>query len=301
MPNSIAIPVSMRRKLPNYRAVLGYTLLILLAMAQQGIAYAYLYTHAAAGPAVPLFVAAGLLTLLLGFALPGGAAVVLTFTGLVAYFVWLVTYAPANLLTWSWLLLYPANTAAAVFLKRNIIRTRQLADRIGTLQSINPDVDFDTALGSDSALASTLVKQSNLARRYPDRYGFCILLFKIDFLPLVREALGAPGYSRLLLELSETIQRQIRFEDYKFGIGSGRFVVICPLARPDDVDAMKERIKNAMMDTEILNMDGRPLKFVIRAGALVFQAEQFDKYADVNAVLAALERNAETDLIGEYI
>ena len=43
------------------------------------------------------------------------------------------------------------------------------------------------------------------------------------------------------------------------------------------------------------------LKLVVRAGGLVFQKEQFSRYEHIDDVIAALERNTETDLIGEYI
>jgi hypothetical protein len=61
------------------------------------------------------------------------------------------------------------------------------------------------------------------------------------------------------------------------------------------------RIKKAMMDLQFIDKKGNELQTVIRSGALVFQKEQFSKYEDIDAVIAALERNTETDLIGEYI
>lgn len=64
---------------------------------------------------------------------------------------------------------------------------------------------------------------------------------------------------------------------------------------------LTQRIKKAMMDLQIIDKKGNELQTVIRSGALVFQKEQFSKYEDIDAVIAALERNTETDLIGEYI
>jgi hypothetical protein len=55
------------------------------------------------------------------------------------------------------------------------------------------------------------------------------------------------------------------------------------------------------MDLEVLDKRGNELQTVIKSGALVFHKEQFSKYENLDAVLAALERNTETDLIGEYI
>ncbi|MNJ68738.1 GGDEF domain protein [compost metagenome] len=126
-------------------------------------------------------------------------------------------------------------------------------------------------------------------------------MFKIDFLPLVQESLGTQRYSNLLLELSRTIQQQIRYEDYKFSIDKGRFIILCPMTNHEFLQALTDRIKLAMMDVHFLDRKGQPLKLVIRAGAVVFQKEQFGKYKDIDAVIAALERHTETDLIGEYI
>ncbi|MMZ65983.1 hypothetical protein D1872_284340 [compost metagenome] len=56
-----------------------------------------------------------------------------------------------------------------------------------------------------------------------------------------------------------------------------------------------------MMNLQFIDKKGNELQTVIKSGALVFQKEQFDKYEHVDAVIAALERNTETDLIGEYI
>lgn len=65
--------------------------------------------------------------------------------------------------------------------------------------------------------------------------------------------------------------------------------------------ALTERMKNTLTDIPLEDRKGRKLNLVIRAGALVFNKEQFSKYENADAVIAALERNTETDLIGEYI
>ncbi|WP_262988423.1 hypothetical protein, partial [Enterococcus faecium] len=64
---------------------------------------------------------------------------------------------------------------------------------------------------------------------------------------------------------------------------------------------LTQRIKNAMMELSFVDKKGNELQTVIRSGALIFQKENFSKYEDIDAVIAALERNTETDLIGEYI
>ncbi|GGN94273.1 GGDEF domain-containing protein [Saccharibacillus kuerlensis] len=280
---------------------LGYVALIALAIVQTLLLNWQIYQID--GPHTREIVLGSLALVALGTGLfiPVGVSAVLVFVFIVAYFVWLTTYGPVDVLGVSWLLLVPADLLAAGLLGRGLIRSRRLLERLDALQTLNPEVDPETSLGNRLALQDTLIKQSNLARRYSEHYGFCMMLFKIDFLPAVQELLGSRRYAQLLVELSGVIQKEIRFEDYKFSIEGGQFVVICPMTRADDLQMLKGRIKQAMMDHRIEGKNGLPVNFVVRAGGLVFHEEQFSKYGDADAVVAALVRNSETDLIGEYI
>ncbi|RRJ62772.1 GGDEF domain-containing protein [Paenibacillus oralis] len=291
----------MRNKRLVQRMVWGYVLLIGLAILQELLVYVNVFRDQSF-----VFIELGfsigcLAALLLGFLAPAGVSAVLIFIYMVAYFVWFSAYAEADVLSFSWWWLLPANVAAAAFIKAGLIRNKRLMERLEELQSRIPEVDLDTSLGNKQAFAATLVKQSNLAHRYSDTYNFCLAMFKIDFLPMVQESLGSPGYARLLASLSEEIQKQIRYEDYKFALDRGRFVVLLPMTDHSYLKALTERIKNKLMDIPFQDGKGRKLNLVIRAGALVFNKEQFGKYEDADAVISALERNTETDLIGEYI
>ncbi|KAA2301645.1 GGDEF domain-containing protein, partial [Clostridioides difficile] len=77
-----------------------------------------------------------------------------------------------NVLTFSWWLLIPANAVVAAFIKANLVRRARVIERLQELKGRNPEIDLDTSLGNKGALADTLVKQSNLARRYSEQYGF---------------------------------------------------------------------------------------------------------------------------------
>ncbi|UNK18309.1 GGDEF domain-containing protein [Paenibacillus sp. N3/727] len=291
----------MKNKTPIRRIELGYFLLIILVMVQELIIYWNMYLNQSFTWSDVLYSVATLAALLAGFLLPIGISTVGIFIFLVSYFVWLSTYAPVNVLTLSWILLIPANVIIAAFIRSVLIRSRRFIERLEALKTTNPEIDLETTLGNKDALADTLIKQSNLANRYADQYSFCMAMFKIEFLPLVQESLGSQRYAQLLLELSGTIQGQIRFEDYKFSLDKGRFIILCPLTKPEYLQNLTERIKLAMMDMAFTDKHGKPLKLVVRAGALVFQKEQFSKYGNIDAVIGALERNTETDLIGEYI
>ncbi|WP_054954662.1 GGDEF domain-containing protein [Paenibacillus dakarensis] len=291
----------MIRKSPVRRAELGYTLMILLVIAQQVHFYWNIYEKHIFSTKEILFSLTTLAALLIGFVLPVGVLAVGIFIFLVSYFVWLSTYAPVNILTISWMLFIPANVIIAAFIRSVLIQNHRFIERLEAFKMKNPDIDLNTSLGNKASFSDTLVKQSNLANRYPDQYNFCLAMFKIEFLPLVKESLGSQRYAQLLLELSHTIQDQIRFEDYKFSIDNGRFIILCPLTQPENIKNLTDRIKQAMMDMPFIDKHGRTLKLVIRAGAIVFQKDQFRKYEDSDAVIAALDRNTETDLIGEYI
>lgn len=291
----------MNKNTPMRRIELGYFLMIVLVMVQELLIYWGIYQRHILTSSEILFSIGTLGALLIGFFLPVGVSTVGTFIFLVSYFAWLSTYAPINVLTISWMLLIPANIVIAAFIRSALIRNRRFIERLEELKTTKPDIDLHTSLGSKDAFADTLVKQSNLANRYPDQYSFCLAMFKIEFLPLVQESLGSQRYAQLLLQLSSTIQGQIRFEDYKFSIDKGRFVILCPLTKQENLKNLTERIKLAMMNIPFTDKHGKPLKLVIRAGALVFQKDQFSKYGDADTVIGALERNTETDLIGEYI
>ncbi|MDT0124738.1 diguanylate cyclase [Paenibacillus sp. RRE4] len=291
----------MRNNAPTQRLAWGYAILISLAIVQQFFVYLHLYMNQSYTKLDVVFSIASLGALAAGLLLPVGVSVVLIFVYLVTYFVWLVTFAEPNALVFSWWLLIPANTAIAAYIKRRLVRSARVIERLEQMKDHNPEIDLDTTLGNKEALGDTLVKQSNLARRYSDCYGFSIAMFKIEFLPLVQESLGSVRYSQLLLEISQSIQKQIRYEDHKFFVDRGRFVILCPMVNVDYLPMLTRRIKKNIMDLDVLDKKGNQLQTIIKSGALVFQKEQFSKYDNLDAVLAALERNTETDLIGEYI
>ncbi|SCY83217.1 GGDEF domain-containing protein, diguanylate cyclase (c-di-GMP synthetase) or its enzymatically inactive variants [Paenibacillus polysaccharolyticus] len=291
----------MRNNAPTQRLAWGYAILISLAIVQQFFVYLHLYMNQSYTKLDVVLSIASLGALAAGLLLPVGVSVVLIFVYLVTYFVWLVTFAEPNALVFSWWLLIPANTAIAAYIKRRLVRSARVIERLEQMKDHNPEIDLDTTLGNKEALGDTLVKQSNLARRYSDCYGFSIAMFKIEFLPLVQESLGSVQYSQFLLEISQSIQKQIRYEDHKFFVDRGRFVILCPMVNVDYLPMLTRRIKKNIMDMDVLDKKGNQLQTIIKSGALVFQKEQFSKYDNLDAVLAALERNTETDLIGEYI
>lgn len=286
---------------PMRRLVWGYALLVAVVLLQELLVFWNTYVTQAFSLQDLLFSAATIVALLAGLLLPAGVSIVVIFVFMVSYLVWLATFAPPQAMLISWLLLIPANMLAAVLIKTWLIRSGRYLERIRDLERELPQMDPYTSLGNKNAFADAVVNQTNLARRNPDSYGFCMALFKLDFLPLVQESLGSQRYSELLLELSGTIQKQLRHEDSKFFVDNGRFIIICPMTRAEFLGPLTERIKGALIDIPFTDLKGRPVKLVIRSGALVFHPDQFDKYENVDAIIAALERNAETDLIGEYI
>ncbi|WIV21564.1 GGDEF domain-containing protein [Paenibacillus polygoni] len=285
----------------RYKAAFGYTLLTLLLILQQAGIFMHVSQEQGFTASELLISSLSLVALLLGFLVSGGITAVCVFVFMVAYFVWLVTLADKNWITLQSFLWIPGSMVVASVIREGLIQQKRLAQRMEDLRLRNPEVDFDTTLGNTEAFKDTLIKQTNLANRYSDQYHFCIAIFKIEFLPLVRETLGSGGYAELLLELSDTIQTHIRYEDYKFYVDKGRFIVIFPLTKKEHLRSLTERIKNALMDVKLLSRRDKELNLIIRSGALVFSKDQFNEYEDYEAVLAALERNAETDLIGEYI
>lgn len=297
----LLIEVDMENKRWVQRAVGGYALLIGLAVLQELLVYINVFRDQSFTLLELGFAIGCLAALMLGFLAPAGVSVVCIFVYIVAYFVWLTTYAKVDVLSISWLWLLPANVAVAAFIKTGLVRNKRLMERLEEVQRKNPEVDLATALGNKEAFRETLIKQSNLANRYSDTYNFCLVMFKIEFLPMVQESLGSQGYAQLLASLSEGIRKHIRYEDYKFALDRGRFIVLLPMTDQEYLMTLTDRIRHALVDIPSQDGKGEELNLVIRAGALVFAKEQFSQYEDADAVIAALERNTETDLIGEYI
>lgn len=233
----------MKNNAITHRLAWGYAILIGLAILQQLLVYLHLYMNQSYTLLHIVLSTASLAALALGLLLPVGVSVVLGFVYLVIYFVWLVTFADSNVLVFSWWLLIPANLAISAVIKRRLVRSARIIERLEQMKDHNPEIDLDTTLGNKQALGDTLIKQSNLARRYSDCYGFCIAMFKIEFLPLVMESLGSVRYAQFLLEISQTIQKQIRYEDYKFFVDRGRFVILCPMVNADYLPMLTRRIK----------------------------------------------------------
>lgn len=233
----------MRNKAPTRRIAWGYAFLIGLALMQQLMIYLKVYMDQSYTTGDMIFSIVSLGALVFGLFLPVGVSVVAGFVYLVSYFVWLVTYADANVLVFSWWLLIPANVAVAAFIKASLLRSARVVERLQDMQDRNPEIDLDTTLGNKGALADTLIKHSNLARRYSEKYGFSIAMFKIEFLPLVMESLGSVRYAQFLLEISGTIQKQIRYEDYKFFVDRGRFVILCPMVNVEYLPLLTQRTK----------------------------------------------------------
>ncbi|MNN06192.1 GGDEF domain protein [compost metagenome] len=291
----------MNQVLTTKRITWGYAALIGFAVVQQFLVYLNVYRNQSFSMVEMILSMLAAVAILIGLLLPAGVSVVGVFLFVVCYFVWLAIYAEIDVLSLSWVLIIPANVLIATLIKTLLIRNKILVQRLNDLKDMNPIIDLDTTLGNKEALADTVVKQSNLAQRYSEQYGFCMAMFKIDFLSMVQESLGSDRYAELLLKLSGTIQKQIRYEDYKFFIEEGRFIILCPMMNHEYLQMLTDRIKAAMMEIDFLDKKDRPLKLVVRTGAVVFHKEQFDKYEDIDGVIAALERKTETDLIGEYI
>lgn len=291
----------MRNKEASRSIEIGYTILIGLMLVEQLFVFLNIYFN----QAFPIFEVclsvAALLTFLIGFFIPFGISVVGVFVFIVSYLVFLTTSEYVDVLILSWILVIPANVLIAAFIKKNLIQTKRITERLDDLKATNPQIDLETELGNREALADVVIKQSNLARRYSEHYGFSMAIFKIDFLPLVLESLGSELYAKFLLEISKTIQQQIRFEDSKFSIDAGRFIILCPMTDREYFPIVTNRIKNAMMDMSFMDKKGHPLKLVVRASYTEFHKEDFDLYQHIDNVISRLERGTETDLIAEYI
>lgn len=280
---------------------LGYSCLIVLLFIEQALVFLSVYQNQTY-PAWALGASVGALAAMAaGYWLPAGFSVVIAFLFFVSYFVWQTIYGFHEVLQVAWILIIPANLMVASFVRNRIIRMKRILERLNALKDQNPVLDLQTGLGNYDAFADALLKQATLAARYNNKYGFSLALFKIDFLPLVMESVGAGRYAQFLVEISNTMQQQIRNEDSKFSIDNGRFLILCPLTEHAYFSTVVERVKTAMMNLSFEDKNGEPLKLVVRASLMHFDKEQFDLFTHADQLIATLDRRTEIDLIAEYV
>lgn len=283
-----------KRSVPR-GAVWAYVVLISIASLQQVALYLHSRIHGAYQLTELLLLIGSLVALVAGLLLSVRRTIICVGMFLIAYPIWLVSY--NNIGAWNlfWLLLIPGNAIIASRIQ-TLLRRESPTESLYGPQSTSPGLRLCTNLGNKEALQEAVMRHSNLARRFPECYSLCIMMFKVKPQPADTEPLDSVGCARLLMDLSNSIQRELRFDDYTFFIGEGRFVILCPMMNEDYVQLLIGRLKAALMQVEYINSQGHHIQIIVRSGAMVFQLEQWEQYPCIDTVISELEHHSRTDL-----
>lgn len=283
-----------KRSVPR-GAVWAYVVLIGIASLQQVALYLHSHVHGSYQLTELLLLIGSLVALAAGLLLSTRKTTIYVGVFLIVYPIWLVSFNKIG--TWNlfWLLLILGNAIIASCIQ-SLLRRESPAESLYGPQSTSPGLRLCTNLGNKEALAEAVMRHSNLARRFPECYSLCIMMFKVKPQPSDTEPLDSVGCARLLMDLSNSIHREIRFDDYTFFIGEGRFVILCPMMKEDYIQLLIGRLKRALMEVEYINSQGQHIQIIVRSGAMVFQLEQWEQYQCIDTVISELEHHSRTDL-----
>lgn len=283
-----------KRSVPR-GAVWAYVVLIGIASLQQVVLYLHSHVHGSYQLTELLLLIGSLMALAAGLLLSTGKTIICVGVFLIAYPIWLISYSKIGAWNLFWLLLIPGNAIIASCIQ-SLLRRESPAESLYGPQSTSPGLKLCTNLGNKEALAEAVMRHSNLARRFPECYSLCIMMFKVEPQPSDTESLDSVSCARLLMDLSNSIHRELRFDDYTFFIGEGRFVILCPMMNEDYIQLLIGRLKRALMEVEYINSQGQRIQIIVRSGAMVFQLEQWEQYQCIDTVISELEHHSRTDL-----
>lgn len=283
-----------KRSVPR-GATWAYVVLIGIASLQQVVLYLHSHVHGYYQLTELLLLIGSLMALAAGLFLSTRKTIICVGVFLIAYPIWLISYSKIGAWNLFWLLLIPGNAIIASCIQ-SLLRRESPAESLYGPQSTSPGLKLCTNLGNREALAEAVMRHSNLARRFPECYSLCIMMFKVEPQPSDTEPLDSVGCARLLMDLSNSIHRELRFDDYTFFIGEGRFVILCPMMNEDYIQLLIRRLKRALMEVEYINSQGQRIQIIVRSGAMVFQLEQWEQYQCIDTIISELEHHSRTDL-----
>ena len=93
--------------------------------------------------------------------------------------------------------------------------------------------------------------REELARARRDRLSLCCLLLDVDFFKRINDQFGHLAGDRVLRELAQRIESQVRGSDMAARYGGEEFVLLLPATQVDDAVDLANRIRAAVSDTPI--------------------------------------------------
>jgi diguanylate cyclase (GGDEF)-like protein len=128
-------------------------------------------------------------------------------------------------------------------LSRNNAQLQQETDKFRRLSTVDPLTQAYNRFGIDQIVSSLLNKTANSTERC-----FALILIDIDHFKRINDNRGHDAGDRVLLKVTNIIQRAIRKQDYLGRWGGEEFIVIMPNTRKEFALAMAEKIRILIFD-----------------------------------------------------
>jgi len=219
----------------------------------------------------------------------GGLMLVLPYTR--ALFFW-----PAVAL----LTITPLTTYLMYLLDHQLLKRKALSQELEQLHEREPNLEVVTGALNSRALNNDVARELKLVFYHEEDYRFTLTMVKIDFLENIVNFLGNQRFNRLLRATSEHLNGMLFTVDHLYYIGTGRFVILSPMLGKENAPIMKQKIKDHIDDiAEEFGLARNAL--VLRMGQVTYSTQDKVKNHSVEDTLDQLERNAETDIVKEYL
>ena len=163
-----------------------------------------------------------------------------------------------------------------------------------------PNRELITGALNQRALERTLTQELRVIFEHEASYQFTLTMVKIDFLESVINFLGHDRFNDLLRDTARRIEEMVFMVDRLYYVGEGKFVLMTPMVGRANTQIIKTKIKSHIDDiAEDFGLTRNAL--VLRIGQVTYTIQDQVAAHNVAETLAQLERNAETDIVKEYL
>lgn len=193
----------------------------------------------------------------------------------------------------------PLTAYLMYLMDHRLLKRKALGERLALMESEEPNREVITGALNNRALARAVQRELEMIRLNRQRYRFTLTMVKIDFLESIVNFLGHDEFNTLLRVTAQHLQGVLYRTDQLYYIGAGKFVIMSPMLGDDNAPDLRHKVKAHIDDiAEGFGLTRHAL--VLRTGQLSSQQPTIAKET-VAGILARLERNAETDIVKEYI
>ncbi|WP_158610651.1 diguanylate cyclase domain-containing protein [Lactiplantibacillus garii] len=194
----------------------------------------------------------------------------------------------------------PLTTYLMYLLDHRLLKRKALAETLRDLQRAKPDLEPVTGAFNKNALNRAIDRELKLVFYHEKNYQFTLTLIKIDFLENIVNFLGSQRFNALLKTTAEQLTELVYTEDQLYYLGAGKFVILSPMLEHGNAPSMRQKLKRHV-DQVAAAFELEPSALVLRTGQVTYSTQNMVRDSSIDAVLAQLERSAETDIVREYL